>query len=131
MAFADSATPTWNKQLRMSDGRTFVTDGAFALDAAIAKPAELPKVVLHEASAKILEGYMTAPATDEFGVGDMSSGARAGSYRSPSGVVLNALYVDFLRRVLPSARFRTKGELQPVAILSSGKPVGVVMPMKP
>src|SRR5690349_3525465 len=34
--------PAWQGTVHMSDGRTFITDGGLAVDAAFAKPATLP-----------------------------------------------------------------------------------------
>ena len=47
--------PTWQGIVRMSDGRTFVTDGGLAIDAALAKPAKLPE---RELAARVLEQYL-------------------------------------------------------------------------
>jgi hypothetical protein len=131
MAFADSAAIEWKRLVRLTDGRTFVTDGSFTIDTAIAKPSEPPKNVLAAASAKLVEGYLAALLPDEFALDELKSG-RPGTYESPSGVTLNAVYVDYLRRVLPPStlRFRMKGDLEPVVVLSSGTAVGLVMPMK-
>ena len=53
--------PQWQRVVHLSDGRTFVSDGGLALDAAIAKPRALPSSVLGPAGVKVLEGYMAAP----------------------------------------------------------------------
>src|ERR1051326_4596833 len=53
-----SAGPTWQRTLRLSDGRTFVTDGGLAIDAALAKPATLPAGVLPNSS--VLERQLSA-----------------------------------------------------------------------
>ena len=124
--------PTWQRMVRLSDGRTLVTDGGLAIDAGIAKPAVLPTQVLGPSSAKILEGYLTAPLKDEFGLGDFRTTATGRTYIAPSGVVLNATYIDYLRRILPTTklRFRMKGDFEPVVILANGTPIGVLMPVK-
>ena len=131
LAFAADGAPVWKRQMKLSDGRTFVTDGAMTIDAALAKPAELPKDVLPEATGKLMEKYMTADLPNEYAVGELVR-AESGKYRSPSGLVLSALYVDFLRSVLPDGtlRLRMKGDLEPVVVLSNGKAVGLVMAMK-
>jgi hypothetical protein len=118
--------------VRLSDGRTLVTDGGLAIDAGIAKPAALPTQVLGPASAKILEGYLAAPLKDEFTLGDLRSTATGHTYIAPSGVVLNATYIDYLRRIMPTTklRFRMKGDLEPVVVLANGTPIGVLMPVK-
>src|SRR5262245_56570279 len=53
--------PQWQGILRLSDGRTFVTDGGLAIDAALAKPAALPS---RELAAKVLETYLGASHKD-------------------------------------------------------------------
>lgn len=130
-ALKQSGTVNWQKQVRLHDGRTFVSDGRFALDAALAKPAAPPSTVLPEATAKIIEGYLTAELPDEFGLSQLTD--RSGhKYTAPSGVVLNPIYVDYLRRALPASRlrFRMKGDMEPVVIVLDGKAVGLLMPMK-
>jgi hypothetical protein len=129
---ADADAPTWDRMVRLSDGRTFVTDGSLAIDVALVKPSVLPTEVLGPAAAKLLEGYMAAPLENEYGLGDLKKGPWPQTYAAPSGVVLNATYVDYLRRTLPKAalRFRMKGDLDPVVILMKGTAVGVVMPMR-
>jgi hypothetical protein len=116
----------------MSDGRTFVSDGGLALDAAIAKPAALPAVVLGPASAKVLEGYMAAPLKNEFTLADLGPAATGRTYTAPSGVVLNSTYVDYLRRTFPAGRvrLRMKSDLEPIVIVADGAAVGLLMPVK-
>jgi hypothetical protein len=120
--------PKWQGQVRLSDGRTFVTDGGLAIDAALARPDPLPARVL---AAKVLEGYLAAKPKDEFSVSDLRKGANGRTYTAPSGVVLNATYIDYLRRILPvaSLRLRVEGDLKPVVVVSKGVAVGVLMPV--
>jgi hypothetical protein len=130
---ADTETiPTWTRLVQLADGRTLVTDGSLALDVALAKPAVLPTVVVSGTGAALLAGYLTAPLPDECSLAELKSGGRPGTYVAPNGVVLNATYVEYLRRTLPPARlrFRLKGDLDPMVILSNGNAVGVLMPMK-
>lgn len=121
--------PAWQGILRLSDGRTFVTDGGLALDVALAKPATLPDRVL---AAKVLEGYLNAAHKDEYGLSELSAAASGKTYTSPNGIALNATYIDFLRRALPpaSVRLRMSGGLQPIVILANDRAVGVLMPVK-
>jgi hypothetical protein len=128
----EAESPTWQRLVRLSDGRTFVTDGGLAIDAALAKPNVLPTEVVGAGSAKLLEGYLTAPLKDEFGLGELNTGGNPRTYTAPTGVVLNANYVDYLRRTLATAtlRFRVGSDLQPVVILMNGSAIGVLMPMK-
>jgi hypothetical protein len=123
--------PTWTRLVQLADGRTFVTDGSLAIDVALAKPAVLPTVVLSGASASLLEGYLTAPFIHECGLAELKAGGKPGTYVAPSGVVLNAKYVEYLRHTLPTARLRLrlKGDRDPVVLLSHATAIGVLMPM--
>jgi len=120
--------PTWQGILRMRDGRTFVTDGGLAIDAALAKPAKLPD---REVSAKILEDYLGAAYKDECGFKDLDAAASGLTVTTPSGIALNATYIKYLRRILPAAsvRFRMTGKMQPVVVVADGKVIGVLMPV--
>lgn len=124
-----SGDPVWQGILRLGDGRTFVTDGGLALDAAVAKPVTLPG---RELPPKLLEDYFKAEHKDECGLSDLRAAASGKTYATPSGISLNATYVDYLRRRLPadSVRLRMTGPLQPVVIVASRKAVGVLMPVK-
>ena len=124
-----SGDPKWQGTVRMSDGRTFVTDGGLAIDAAIAKPDKLPERVV---PGGVLEKYLAAEHADEFGFRDLTPAASGRTYTTPKGIPLSATYIDFLRRILPAraVRFRMNGELDPVVITSDGKPVGVLMPVR-
>ena len=95
----------------------------------LAKPAKLPDQVL---AAKVLENYLNASHKDDYGFSDLTAVTSSQTYTSPSCIVLNANYINFLRRVLPagSVCFRMAGELQPVVILADGRAVGVLMPAK-
>jgi hypothetical protein len=123
-----SAGPNWQRTLRLSDGRTFVTDGGLAIDAALAKPGTLPPEL---PSSSMLERQLSARLPDEFGLTQLSPRVDAHAYRTPSGVDLNQTYIDFLRRTMPLAqvRLRVGGGREPVVILLDGKPVGVFMPI--
>jgi hypothetical protein len=131
-ASTDAATPNWQRLVRLQDGRTFVSDGAFSLDAALAKPAVLPTHILTEATAKVVEGYLTAALPDEFALSQLAPRRDLQKYVAPSGVMLNPIYVDYLRRTLPGStlRFRMKGDLEPIVIVLDSKAVGLLMPMK-
>ena len=120
--------PKWQGHLRLSDGRTFVTDGGLAIDVALARPDPLPARVL---TAKVLEDYLAAKPKDEFSVNDLKKAANGRTYTTPTGVILNATYIDYLRRILPAAslRIRVEGDLKPVVVVSKGVAVGVLMPV--
>ena len=62
--------PAWQGTLSLTDGRTFVTDGGLAIDAALARPATVPARAL---AAKVLEDYLNAPHKDECGFGDLTA----------------------------------------------------------
>jgi hypothetical protein len=126
-----SAEPTWQRTVRLSDGRTFVTDGGLAIDAALAKPATLPADVLPSASGSFIERHMSSQSPDEVGLPQLVLGPDGRTYTTPNGIHLNQTYIDFLRRILPSAqvRLRTQGGREPVVILLKGEPVGVFMPV--
>lgn len=121
--------PAWQGVLHLSDGRTFVTDGGLAMDAALAKPAKLPD---RELPAKVLENYINAAHKDEYGLGDLKAAASGLTYTAPNGMALNATYINYLRRTLSagSVRLRMTGDLQPISIVADGKVVGVLMAVK-
>lgn len=137
MAYADdpakppTGDPAWRGVVKLPDGRTLVTDGKIALDAALARPKSLPTQVV--GSGQVIEGHLRATWPDEFTPAQLVKGPRSGTYVSPSGVVLGALYVDYLRRTLPAGqwRLRMKGTYEPVIVLVKGTPVGVLMAMVP
>lgn len=124
--------PAWQRTLHLSDGRTFVTDGGIAMDAALAKPASLPEQTLPEASAQHIEKYLAATLKDEFALSELKANPNGRTFAAPSGLLLNSTYVNFLRRVLPNRtlRFRMEAEMTPMIIMSDGKAVGVLMGVK-
>jgi hypothetical protein len=120
--------PVWQGSLHMSDGRTFVTDGALAVDAAFAKPAALPA---REIPGKVLEGYIKAPHKDECGFSDLTLALSGKTYNSPTGIALNSTYINFLRRVAPrGSRFRLTDGMHPVVVVAEGTAIAVLMPVK-
>lgn len=122
--------PAWKGWFSVSDGRTFVTDGALMIEATAARVDPLPEKKL-ELSAKIIDGYLAARGPEDVRVSELEPASDGKSYRPPSGVPVSARYVDYLRSVLPAStlRFRFDGDGKPIAIVSEGKTVGVVMPM--
>jgi hypothetical protein len=118
----------WTRIVHLRDGRTFVSDGAIALDVEVAKPNVSPSHVLAEASAKVIEDYLTAELPDDFALSQLIR--RGDVYAAPSGVTLNPIYIDYLRRALPESRLRMKGSSEPVVIELNGKAVGLLMPMR-
>lgn len=126
------AAPAWKRIVKLSDGRTFITDGGMTLDVALARPDAIPHEVLGAATAKVVEGYLAAPLPHEIDLRQLRAAPASPHYVAPNGVQLNAGYVDYLRRALPPARvrLRMKGDLEPVVILLDGTAVGLVMPMR-
>jgi hypothetical protein len=123
----DTAAPAWNKQSRLTDGRIFVTDGAIALDAALAKPATLEGLTSIPPAA--IERLLNSAVTTE--VKSSALSARDRGYVTPGGVLLARRYVEFLRRHAGAAalRFKVAGPRDPVLIVVHGQTVGVVMPL--
>ena len=119
--------PVWQGTLKTSDGRTFVTDGGLAIDAALARPAKLPE---RELPGGLLEKQLAAERTEVIGFRQLA--ASGSTYNTPKDIPLNATYVDYLRRTLPAAavRFHMGGELDPIVVTVDGKPVGVMMPVR-
>ena len=126
-AVPGSAVPTWQRSLRLSDGRVFVTDGGMAIDVGIARPATLPPEVAGGGSA--VERLLSARTSDEFRLPQLTLVRDGRSYRTPSGVALNQTYVAFLRRSAAQVRLRTSGPREPVVIVLDGRPAGVFMPV--
>ena len=124
---AAEGAPTWSKRLQLSDGRMFVSDGAFALDASIAdRPAT---ETLTNVPGSAIERYFQAPFTSEIRLSSLTS--RGGRYVTPDGIPLNSLYIDYLRRTSAGRRLRLRisGDRQPIVLMLDGRAVGVVMPM--
>jgi len=122
------ADPTWQGRAKLSDGRVLVTDGAFAIDAAVVKVAKLPD---RELPSKVLEDYLKLPHKDECGLNELTAAVSGRTYLTPSGLALSSAYVSYLRRTLGagSVRFRSGGPLEPIIVLVGGKAVGVLMPV--
>jgi len=127
--------PPWRLVIPLTDGRTFVSNGHIAIDAAFAKLEVLPTSI---ANTKVIEDYLTAPFEDEFDLTQLKTGIGSrdspnyGNYTAPSGVVLNAVYIDYLLRTLPARKVRLgmRGDADPVVILLDATPVGVLMPVR-
>jgi len=125
------AEPGWSRALKLDDGRTFVTDGAMSIDATAVKATKMPAQVISGAGAQVMVKHLAATPPNEYRLSQLSSGPIPRSYSCPNGVLLNAGYVDYLRRVLPAnrVRLRVDGTMQPVLIVLDERPIGVVMPM--
>ena len=81
---------------------------------------------------KVLEDYLNAAHKDECSFSDLTAVATGRTYTTPSGIALNATYINYLRRTLPtrSVRFRMTAPMQPVVVVEGGKAVAVLMPVK-
>ena len=121
------AGPVWSKRLQLADGRTFITDGAFAVDASITSFKDLSK--LSVVPGAVLDRYVQAPYTNEYSASDLNS--QRGHYSTPDGMLLNSRYVDYLRQntTLRRLRFRVSGEREPVVVVLDGRAIAVLMPM--
>jgi hypothetical protein len=127
---AEPETPKWNKIARLTDGRTFVTDGNLVLDAAFAKPDSLPTDTVPTAW---LQSFLATAQPDELRFQDLTRRTEGtGTYSSPKGMLLNPKYVDYLREVFgDQLRFRCSGTLDAVQIVFNGAAIGALMPMAP
>ena len=120
--------PAWQGYILMSDGRTFVTDGGLAIDAAYAKLPELPTRRL---TPGVLEKYLNAAPQTEYGFDDFVAAPTGKTYTAPNGIPLSTTYINYLRRTLPpSARFGMNGDMEPIVTKVDGKAVGVLMPVR-
>jgi hypothetical protein len=120
------ATPKWSKRLQLSDGRTFVSDGAIALDSSFADVAALDNLTSIPPAA--VEKYFKAAFTSEIRASDLT--ARGSQYLTPEGIPVSGLYIDYLRRkVGRDLRLRITGDRQPILLMLDDRPIGVVMPM--
>lgn len=118
---------TWTRRLQLADGRTFVTDGAMAIDAAIAKPANL--AALQAVPGAVIDRYLQAPFATEVRATALTP--NGGRYATPNGTLLSSRYVDFLRRTVAqrNLRFRLNGDRDPVVVVLDGRPIAVLMPI--
>jgi hypothetical protein len=121
---------TWSRMFVFTDGRTFVTDGAFMLDSSLVDAGEFADAELIAPHLATFEGYFAADLPDEFALSEHERDAQ--TFRAPSGVALSARYVDYLRATPrgPSLRLRMKGDFEPVVIVADCNAVGLLMPMK-
>jgi hypothetical protein len=86
-------------------------------------------VQLPAATGANIGKMLDAPHTAEFRSAQLVT--RGKHYATPDGVVINRLYVDYLRRVATAGRlsFRVNGPTAAVIAALDGRPIAVVMPM--
>ena len=126
-ASADDAI-AWSRMFRLADGRLFLTDGAFSLEADLAKPAALPPgPEMPAATGDIMGRYMAAEPLTEVELDDLESGSQDDTYETPDGLPFAAKYVELLQDKVPDASLRIRGDREPVVIVDDGKPVGLIM----
>jgi hypothetical protein len=121
----------WTRTIKMPDGRTFVSDGGMMIDAAIARPASLPTVVIPPESSQAIARNFTAPFDKEIALSDLRAASLKNSFATPDGIGVNGNYVNYLRSVLSDGRtrLRTKGPRDPIVVMMAGQAIAVVMPM--
>jgi hypothetical protein len=117
----------WNRMFRIPDGRLFVTDGGFMLDAELAKPRVLPGTEMPASTGELMDRHMAAERLIEIELDDLKHGTQKQTYEAPNGLPFAAKYVEFLREAVPDASLRVGNDLEPVVIMADGKPVGLVM----
>jgi hypothetical protein len=125
------APPHWTRLVKLPDGRTLVSDGGIAIDAAIAKPSSMPTVTVSESTGVTFANLFKARFEHEFGLSELSPGTRRNTLTGPGGVLLNGNYINFLRQTAGAQRVRLRANSgpQPLVIVIDGQPCGVVMPM--
>lgn len=102
-SLASAITPlVWKRVVHLQDGRTFVSDGAIALEASVARQGPSRDQSLPEASAKVVESCLNAELPHEFTLSQLTRSGEH-SYTDGDAVMLNATYVDYLRRTVPEA----------------------------
>jgi hypothetical protein len=123
------AAPVWTRSLQMPDGRTFVTDGGLAVDAAVAKPEALPPAKLPTETGQVFEGHLKAAHTDEVDLADLKIGGHKNTFVGPRGIGVSGNYVNYLRLTMPKSRLRFRSDKDPVVIVLDNRPVGLLMPL--
>ena len=123
------APVVWNRVVTMPDGRMFVTDGGFMIDAKIARPDKMPALVLPVENGKIIESRVKGPFQDEIALSALRAGTTANQFLGPRDIPLNGNYVRFLRSVAAQSRLRFNGPLDPIAVVQDGQLIGIVMPV--
>jgi len=121
--------PVWTRSLQMPDGRTFVTDGGLALDAAIAKPDAVPPTTLPVETGKVFDGHLKASHTDEIDLADLKTGEHKNTFVGPRGIGVSGNYVTYLRRTVPKGRLRFRSDRDPVVVVVENRAVGLLMPL--
>ena len=124
------APPHWTRLVKLPDGRTLISDGGIAIDAAIAKPASMPTMAVSESTGVTFAKLFTAKFEHDFALSELSPGKRRNTFVGPGGLLLNGNYITFLRQTAGSrVRLRANAGPQPMVILIDGQPSGIMMPL--
>ena len=125
------APPQWTRLVKLPDGRTLISDGAIAIDAAIVKPATMPTVTVSESTGVAFAGLFKGKFEHEFGLNELSAGTRRNTFVGPGGLLLNGNYVTLLRKAAGARRVRLRANSapQPMVIVIDGEPSGIMMPL--
>jgi hypothetical protein len=124
------APPHWTRLVKLPDGRTLISDGGIAIDAAIAKPASMPTMTVSESTGATFAKLFAATFEHDFSLSELAPGKRRNTFVGPGGLLLNGNYVTFLRQTGGSrVRLRANAGPQPMVIVIDGQPSGVMMPL--
>ena len=107
------APPHWTRLVKLPDGRTLISDGGIAIDVAIAKPSTMPTVTVSESTGVTFATLFKAVFEHEFGLSQLSPGARRKTFVGPGGVLLNGNYITFLRQTAGAQRVRLRANSGP------------------
>jgi hypothetical protein len=120
----------WRFHCDLEDGRRFIADGSFFVEARYLPGVPVPEQSLPPRS---LQRLLQSPSDREFGLSDLEQKGVDGHYVTRGGLQLNRKYIDLLRSspLKPAFRFRARGIIDPVVIVDGEKVVGVIMPMRP
>ncbi len=121
--------PVWSSSVQLPDGRTFVTDGGLAVDAAVAKAEPLPAAALPAETGRVFDGHLKVSHTDEIDLADLKAGEHKNTFMGPRGIGVSGNYVNYLLRTMPKSRLRFRTEKDPVVIVVDSRAVGLLMPL--
>ena len=125
------APPQWTRLVKLPDGRTLISDGGIAIDAAIVKPSVTPTVTVSASTGDTFAALFKASFEHDFDLTQLSPGPRRNTFVAPGGLLLNGNYITFLRETAGARRVRLRANSgpQPMVIVIDGEPCGVMMPL--